>query len=32
VQRLILYAPRARDEASLLAAIAEVKSGLIGKV
>src|SRR5215510_679512 len=32
VQRLILYAPRARDEASLLGAIAEVKSGLIGKV
>jgi probable F420-dependent oxidoreductase len=32
VNRLILYAPRARDEASLLGAIAEVKSGLIGKV
>jgi len=32
VQRLIIYAPRARDEASLLGAIAEVKSGLIGNV
>jgi probable F420-dependent oxidoreductase len=32
VQRLILYAPRARDEASLLGAIAEVKGELIGKL
>jgi alkanesulfonate monooxygenase SsuD/methylene tetrahydromethanopterin reductase-like flavin-dependent oxidoreductase (luciferase family) len=32
VQRLILYAPRARDEASLLGLIGEVKSELIGKV
>jgi probable F420-dependent oxidoreductase len=32
VQRLILYAPRARDEASLLGVIGEVKTELIGKV
>jgi probable F420-dependent oxidoreductase len=32
VQRLILYAPRARDEATLLGLIGDVKSELIGKV
>ena len=32
VQRLIVYAPRARDEASLLGLIAEAEKGLIGKV
>ncbi len=32
VGRLILYAPRARDEASLLAAVAEAGKNLVGKV
>ena len=32
VSRLIVYAPRARDEASLLALVDEAATSLIGKV